>query len=399
MILVYIAFFSIIFGSPPGSEGHDLLGIEAMAHFADFMLLIGLVFVNLALVRSRRKNPEREREFKVPFVPYVPYLAILANLVLLVNVEPTSFLIGVGAEAVGVAFWFLYMSRAPSVEEMESETPTVVAEKEVVERGYQVLVPIANPENTEQMMRTACDLAEENDGEVLVMTVVELPAQTPLSRGRQFVDEKRELLDEAMDKAGDRDVPVSGVARIGHDVSKAILNTARQHGSDAILMGWRHRPRRRDFVLGSNVDKVVTEAESDVLVEKIGEPEGTITSIMVPIAGGPNSKFALEVAESIAKATGASMDVVTVVSPKRDGREGESLLADSTEEIEVPVETRVLRDEDVAEAILEGKETRRNHSRGDARGAPPAASRRGSTGRGGQEGREYSHNGQKESRH
>jgi len=354
LILLYILIFSIIFGSPPGAEGHAPLGIEAMAHFADFMLLIGLVFVNLALVRSRRKNPEIERQFEVPFVPYVPYLAILANLVLLVNVEPKSFALGIGAEAAGIAFWFVWKSRTPPVEKIERETPTVVAEHEPLETGYQLLVPIADPEHVDQMMNTACDIAEDHGGEVLVVTVVELPAQTPLSEGRQFVEERRTLLDRAMEEADERDVPVSGVVRIGHDVSKAILNTVQQHGSDAVLMGWRHRPRRRDFVLGSNVDAVVMDANCDVLVEKIApSPAGTADSVLVPIAGGPNAEYALEVAGAIARANDSKVKLLNVASGETDEDEALTILSEAEESMDWDkVESRLVHSDDVSGTIL-----------------------------------------------
>ena len=45
-------------------------GIVLLAHFADFMLLSGLLFVNIALIQSRRKYPDRERLFRVPWVPW-----------------------------------------------------------------------------------------------------------------------------------------------------------------------------------------------------------------------------------------------------------------------------------------------------------------------------------------
>ena len=48
------------------------LGIETLAHFADFMLLGGLVAVNLALIQSHRKHPKLERGFRMPGVPHRP---------------------------------------------------------------------------------------------------------------------------------------------------------------------------------------------------------------------------------------------------------------------------------------------------------------------------------------
>jgi APA family basic amino acid/polyamine antiporter len=106
---VFIAAFLVVFTAGlarppgPGSEGAPglHLGLDAIAHFADFMLLSGLAAVNVALVRSRRKYPDRERPFEVPGVPWVPGVAVLSNLALLANVRSESLLLGLFALAVG----------------------------------------------------------------------------------------------------------------------------------------------------------------------------------------------------------------------------------------------------------------------------------------------------------
>lgn len=203
LIFAFIAIFTVLFGGGPKSEaslhlpfalpllGAELhLGVEAIAYFADFMLLTGLIVVNLALIQSRRKFPDIERAFEVPGVPVVPAIAVLANLVLVVNVEPSSLLFGLAAELIGVAFWFAWKTRAAPTERLEEETPTVVAEHNPSgrEREYRIVVPIANPEHTEQLLRTARDIAQDKNGEVLVLSVVTLPEQTPLPRGHQYVE-------------------------------------------------------------------------------------------------------------------------------------------------------------------------------------------------------------------
>jgi amino acid transporter len=110
LILTFFALFGVVFGMSPGesvSNGQPVLGLEALAHFADAMLLSGLVFVNVALIQSRRKFPDRQRLFRVPGVPWVPLIAIGSNLALLASLEPTSVGLGIGAVAIGIVAWFL----------------------------------------------------------------------------------------------------------------------------------------------------------------------------------------------------------------------------------------------------------------------------------------------------
>jgi len=389
LILFFLLFFTVVFGQ---NATLDLLwmevhmGIEAIAHFADFMLLTGLVVVNLAIVRSRRKFPDVDRGFEVPAVPWVPAVAVLANLALLVNVDPGALAFGVLAELVGVGVWFAVVGR-PSEEAIERETPTVVRETHPAERDYRILVAVADPENAEQLMRTARDIAADREGEILAVSVVALPDQTPLSRGYQYVEARRGVLDRVMafsereqggspggtptadggnavaEPTGAPSVPVSGCIRIGHHVPHAIVNTVEQYDCDAVLMGWKGRPaRRRDVVVGSTVDDVVREADADVLVERVG-PTGPVERILVPTAGGPHAEYAAEVARAIAHTTGATVRAIRVLDPgageeRRDGaraaleRVAETLNPPGSDRA-VDVETAVVEGSDVVDAIVE----------------------------------------------
>jgi len=102
---LFLAFGVLFAQSSPLPAGVPLvgaLGVEALTHFADFMLLAGLVGVNVAVVYSRRKRPDAQRRFEVPLVPWLPAIGALSTLALLVNVRVESLALGVLAVAVGV---------------------------------------------------------------------------------------------------------------------------------------------------------------------------------------------------------------------------------------------------------------------------------------------------------
>ncbi|MFB6103437.1 MAG: APC family permease [Haloplanus sp.] len=112
LILAFFLLFGVIFGTPPGesASGALVLGLESLAHFADFMLLGGLVFVNVALIQSRRTYPDQERLFRVPGVPWVPLIGVGSNLALLASLGLTSLALGLLAVVVGAVFWVTVMS-------------------------------------------------------------------------------------------------------------------------------------------------------------------------------------------------------------------------------------------------------------------------------------------------
>jgi amino acid transporter/nucleotide-binding universal stress UspA family protein len=349
------------------------LPIEAVAASADVMFILLFVQVNWTVIKMRKTHPDLPRTFEVPFMPWPPLVGIVLQFLL------TPFLltalglqIGFGPDSHGfialltTAVWmglgivvYTAYSEPREAEKLEEETPTVVSEEAPATRERELLVPIANPASVEQLMRTAIDLARDREATIRVMSVVEIPQQTPLSEGRQFVQHEREVLDEAIAFAGERapDVPVSGTIRIGHDISKAILNTVEQRDSDLVLMGWRGRGRRRDFVLGSNVDRVVTGARCDVLVERMGG-NGEVGSILVPTAGGPHTVLAAETAAAIARATGATVEVVHVLTRGADERDPEAVVPPAAIEALEGVEFTVslVRGGNVVDAIVEASE-------------------------------------------
>ncbi|MFB6108368.1 MAG: amino acid permease [Haloplanus sp.] len=347
------------------------LPIEAVAASADIMFILLFVQVNWTVIKMRKTHPDLDRTYRVPYMPWPPLVGIVLQFLL------TPFLlsalglqVGLGPDshgfialvttilwmAVGLFVYYGY-SEPKEAEKLEAETPTVATEQAPAsERDQRLLVPIANPESVEQLMRTAFDVADDRDAEIEVMSVVTVPQQTPLSEGRQFVSNERAVLDTALEFAEETrpDVPVSGKIRIGHDVSKAILNTVEADDSDVVLLGWRGRGRRRDVALGSNVDRVVTQAGCDVLVERIG-PTGPVESILVPTAGGPHAEFAAEIARAIARSNDARVNVLYVAGPGEGDSETTERILDSTASVleDVDAETLAVESDDVVGEIVE----------------------------------------------
>lgn len=350
------------------------LPIEAVAASADIMFILLFVQVNWTLVKMRKTHPDLPRTFEVPFMPWPPLVGIALQLLLTpfllsalglqVGFGPASHgFVALVATALwmglGVAVYYGY-SEPQELEKLEEETPTVTTEQapapQRAARDQTLLVPIANPESVDELLRTAFDIAEARNAEIRVLSVVTVPKQTPVSEGRQFADRERTVLERALEFAHEErpDVPVSGTIRIGHDVAKAILNTVEQDDADLVLLGWRGRSRRADYVLGSNVDRVVTGARCDVLVERIGGL-GDVESVLLPTAGGPNAEFATEIARALALTNDATVEVLHVWNDSETSESAGRAILDRTVQLLDGVETTttLVERDDVVEAIVE----------------------------------------------
>ncbi|MBX0296139.1 universal stress protein [Haloarcula nitratireducens] len=225
-----------------------------------------------------------------------------------------------------------------------------------------LLVPVANPETVERLLDTAIDIARGQSMRVVVLHVVEVPPQIPLSAGDSLLEDDGEevrLLDEAVEQATDADVAVESRMRYARDVATGIVGAADVHDADALLVGWRGRPRRRNIILGSFLDRILGEAPCDVFVKRIRTPSRDVDSILVPVAGGSHCELAVELAGTIASQRDAVVHLLHVTHPDADESTQEDTSAllqnygSSLSERDVKTESTTLQSDHVAGAITD----------------------------------------------
>src|SRR5699024_7767765 len=97
-------------------------------------------------------------------------------------------------------------------------------------------------------------------------------------------------------------------------------------------------------IMGTALDTVVSKADCDVLVKKVAEEEvEKPESILLPSGGGPHAQLAAETAASIARVTGASIQLIRVIDPstsdddRKDMKENLQQMADEFEAVDAKV--------------------------------------------------------------
>ena len=225
-----------------------------------------------------------------------------------------------------------------------------------------LLVPVANPDTVARLLDTAIDLARDRSMRIVVLNVVEVPPQIPLSDGDVLVEddgEEERLLATANDRVTEAGVQVETTLRYARDVATGIVGAVDNHGADALLLGWRGRPRRRDIVLGSFVDRILAGAPCDVFVKRIRSPDSEIDSILVPVGGGPHTETAVDCAGSIADQRDAAVTLVTVLGTdapadvRDDATDHLADHADRLSEKGPAVEPRIVENDHVAGALTD----------------------------------------------
>lgn len=224
---------------------------------------------------------------------------------------------------------------------------------------FRILVSVANPDTCEKLIRTGSALAAAHGGELLALSVAVTDAPRAIDPGDPEIDSRRAVLDRAMAVAeGDENgVPTRGVLRAAASPAAGILDTIEAYDVDCVLLGWHGgRSSEAEVVIGNVVDEVSANTNRDLLVERVRGGIGPVDSVLVPIAGGVHSDLAVSTARDLALATDATITVGTVVGPGATPDERDSyaeMLEEVTADVDdVPVETRLLEGESIAETLV-----------------------------------------------
>lgn len=307
-----------------------MLPLEDLSYFANTVLLLALILVNAALIVHRRKFPDIERPFKVPLVPLLPALGILANLYLIGQIfqHPIPLFLALGALLVGMLAFIAWKGTQPEIEAIEAR-PSHIALS--LGRGtadpdrFRILLPIANPNNLEKLIELAATLAKEKNGEIIFLRVVVVPEQLPPTAFDETVVEAEEVfLKRARALAERYEVPAHSIIRVGHDIARAVLETARQHAVDLIMLGWKGYTTNKEKILGSVTDAVVTHARTDIMLVKL-MGEAQFQRILLPTAGGEHAQWAEQYGATIVDQYGGELTLCQVVAQESNGAPQQAL--------------------------------------------------------------------------
>jgi amino acid transporter/nucleotide-binding universal stress UspA family protein len=271
-----------------------LLPIEEVAAAADIMFLFLFVQVNLALIRLRKQRPDLDRGFRVPLVPFVPILA-MGTMVALSFFLVTHYPLGTVTAMVwvvgGAGVYYGYSRHREAAYEERGEWMDRIHRRE-----YSVLVALSNPKAMETLMEIGMALARGHSGELVVMSVVEVPEGQALLTGRREARERAPLLEQAMKYAADRGVEARSVVKIARRVSFGIVETVREEECNFLLMGRPHAQSFFERLVANSVERVLRDAPCQVgVVYGTVRPE-KIARIVVPMTGSGNARLAASLA-------------------------------------------------------------------------------------------------------
>jgi len=338
-----------------------MLPIEDVAASADIMFLLLFLQVNVVVMTLRRKMPQLDRGFLVPWFPIVPVIAIIFNALLALHLftfSPVAWYLTIAWIVFGLLTYYSYFSEIEAMEKPKE----ILLEEVLVSRDYSVLVPVATREQARILGQIGAIIAKANQGEVFALHVVRVPPQLTLGEGRLLLKEGRPYLETIIQQAKQLDVPVHTMIRLGRQVAEAVRKTAEEDASDLIVLGWPGYTNTAGLLYGSVIDPIVDNPPTDIAVVRYRERR-PLGLILVPVAGGPNSRRAVRLAVSMAMSGDQGpakvilLHVIPIGARTRNKVRAEQVFNYVLEGIEYEhIERRLVEGQSVVDTVLEQAE-------------------------------------------
>lgn len=219
-----------------------------------------------------------------------------------------------------------------------------------------VLVPItsSSPDRAEKLALALC---EGYVADLYLINPHTVPDQTPLTIPEERMEQQREVSGEVLSilREEEPSVDISGGVRVGHNLESLVTRAASAHNVDLIVLDTdmfsvESRLRR------SKVRRIARKATCDVVVISGPGSVDDLRTVLVPIAEGPHSGLAIEVAVALLTSMDVWIDVLHIVSPsasEEDLEQAHQLLRDALDRFESErADDWLLEAEDVAETII-----------------------------------------------
>lgn len=280
------------------------LPTEEVACSASIMFLMLFFLVNLCVIMIRRNmSDELNYGFIMPFFPFFPVAAIILQGVLAIWMIHMSLLAWIIAPAwilAGVAIYHFY-SKSRSA---DTEHGIQVLEEAKAPEGdeQRIMIAVANPDNALSLIKTTYRICKAMEARIELLHMVPVPSTTPLAVAQEQAWSHAWTGKEAIAEASlylNAHFPLSTTIRYCRSIARGIVSAVREKDVDLLMLGWHGRETTQHFSMGSTIDPIIEQTPCRVVILK-DVTNQNFKRVLVPLAGGRNSPFALEMANIMA---------------------------------------------------------------------------------------------------
>ena len=225
-----------------------------------------------------------------------------------------------------------------------------------------ILVPTDFSEHAEYALRVAAQIAKQNNSEILLLHMLELPHQAgdAMGSGHQipeimfYKDKAISNLEDLMDVDFLEGINVSEIIQF-EKAFDGILAVSKKNNVDLVVMGSHGTSGFQEMFIGSNTEKVVRFSEAPVLVIKNKVNDFSASNFVFASDFSNEIKQPFAQLVDFAKAFDANLSLVTVNTPNsfKPTHVAEKIMNDFMKEFNYPKYTlNIYNDVNVEKGIL-----------------------------------------------
>ncbi|HTL81958.1 MAG TPA: universal stress protein [Bacteroidia bacterium] len=189
-----------------------------------------------------------------------------------------------------------------------------------------ILVPIDFSKTSEQALRNAGEIAQNNNAELILMHALhtneyhfDVPDKALRITNKAEIEEivNKKLGELAAKTSKEFSVPVKKVLVHGKPAAK-IVEWAEEENADLIVMGTHGASGFHEYFAGSNANKVAHLSSVPVITINDGKKKTGIKNIVLPIDRSRHSREKVEAAVKLASACKAKLHILGFIDHNRD---------------------------------------------------------------------------------
>ena len=185
--------------------------------------------------------------------------------------------------------------------------------------GPVVLVPLANPKTQTHLITLGTAIANQWNGRVVAVTIVQVPDQTSLeyARDQMSYQESKDLLAGAQRTASKIGAPIETHTIFSHNLFKTVFDTARRYEADICLMGWGTELPGVSGRTESLVDELAHSLPCDFLMfqDRGFDP----SKVLLPTTGGPHTDLAADIGRILRAEFGSELTLLHIADDYEEG--------------------------------------------------------------------------------
>jgi nucleotide-binding universal stress UspA family protein len=139
-----------------------------------------------------------------------------------------------------------------------------------VSAARRILVPAKGMNYSDRAIELACRLGQEQEAEILLVYVIEVPLSLPLGTPLEDDEAKaQEALERGSQIVRLHELKPLPIVRRDRDVAHGVLTVANDHGADLVVLGINPRRIMAGDSMGRNIETIFRKSGIEVIVDLV----------------------------------------------------------------------------------------------------------------------------------